>query len=520
MTLTKYHSLLLAASMGAMITPTLSGAQTIHTIDVLGIYSNHVVGKLTDPEAAFVSNIEYANKALQNSGANHRYNLVHVQQQNWAQDDGIGSAQLNSMLQNSAIKALREEYGADVVAGMVPTSNGYCGIGYLPPADSSTHKVYSYANKYGYSLSGHSCGGRTMAHEIGHNMGLGHSAAQGSSGTVARWGRGHGEYNKFVTIMAYPSAYGVYSSGSLQIHANPSINVCQGQACGNPVNSTNAADAVQALNLASPQISQWRDSVVNVPVNNAPNAVNDSASTDAGTKVTINVLANDSDPDGDGLTLGTISSPKNGSAVANTAKTSILYTPATGFDGTDSFTYTVVDSRGAKAQATVTVQVNAVVTEPPSDPGSGSGTDSNLVVNGGVENGKTGWGSNARASFATSTLAHTGDKSMRVRASSGGGVTVDMRSPIKGNANLNISGWVKGDDWDVAYVYLRAKENGRWAYQYMTSIRLWNSAGAWKKFETTRYIKGADRTDGFLYFHFPFGTEDAFLIDEVSAKPE
>ena len=43
-----------------------------------------------------MSNIEYANTALANSQANYRYNLVHVQQHNWANDDSLGSAQLES----------------------------------------------------------------------------------------------------------------------------------------------------------------------------------------------------------------------------------------------------------------------------------------------------------------------------------------------------------------------------------------------------------------------------------------
>jgi hypothetical protein len=53
-------------------------SQETTTIDVLGIYSDHAAQLVSDPEALFVSNIEYANTTLANRGANYRYNLVHV----------------------------------------------------------------------------------------------------------------------------------------------------------------------------------------------------------------------------------------------------------------------------------------------------------------------------------------------------------------------------------------------------------------------------------------------------------
>ena len=69
----------------------------------------------------------------------------------------------------------------------------------------------------------------------------------------------------------------------------------------------------------------------------------------------LDVLSNDSDPDGDPLTIVSVTSPGNGSAVISGEV--ILYTPAAGFVGTDVFTYTIDDGMGGQATATVTVEV-------------------------------------------------------------------------------------------------------------------------------------------------------------------
>ena len=94
------------------------------------------------------------------------------------------------------------------------------------------------------------------------------------------------------------------------------------------------------------------------PVNDAPNAVNDSATTNEDAPVTINVRANDSDPDGDALTITSVSNPPNGTAAIQSGN--VLYTPDPNFNGTDSFTYTISDGNGGSDTATVTVTVGSV----------------------------------------------------------------------------------------------------------------------------------------------------------------
>lgn len=91
------------------------------------------------------------------------------------------------------------------------------------------------------------------------------------------------------------------------------------------------------------------------PSNNAPIAGDDNAITNKEKPVNIFVLANDSDPDGDTLSIIGISNPANGTVENNT--NSITYTPESGFVGNDSFTYTVSDGKGKNASATVNITV-------------------------------------------------------------------------------------------------------------------------------------------------------------------
>ncbi|WP_346949032.1 Ig-like domain-containing protein [Dyella sp.] len=107
------------------------------------------------------------------------------------------------------------------------------------------------------------------------------------------------------------------------------------------------------------------------PVNHAPVAVNDTAATDQGVPVTIDVLANDSDIDNStgvnagsgraanaGLTARIVSRPANGTLTVN-ADGTLTYKPNAAFSGTDSFSYVANDGVVDSALASVTITVRA-----------------------------------------------------------------------------------------------------------------------------------------------------------------
>jgi hypothetical protein len=93
-------------------------------------------------------------------------------------------------------------------------------------------------------------------------------------------------------------------------------------------------------------------------LNRPPIAVNDSARANKGSAVTIAVLSNDSDPDGDKLSVVGLTQPTSGTVVLN-ADGTIKYTPKASFNGTDTFTYNASDGSAQSSAATVTVKTNA-----------------------------------------------------------------------------------------------------------------------------------------------------------------
>jgi len=91
-------------------------------------------------------------------------------------------------------------------------------------------------------------------------------------------------------------------------------------------------------------------------INNPPTATDDRVTTNPNVAITIDVLSNDEDPDGDTLTLDFVFNVPNGSVEINPDQT-LTYTPASDFIGIDSFLYQVRDPGGGKDTATVTVTV-------------------------------------------------------------------------------------------------------------------------------------------------------------------
>ena len=103
--------------------------------------------------------------------------------------------------------------------------------------------------------------------------------------------------------------------------------------------------------------------------NVAPTAAADNATGSEDGVITGNVLANDSDPDLDALTVDTVpvQGPQHGVLVLN-GDGSFSYTPNANYNGSDSFTYRVTDADGAVSTATVSLTITAVNDAPSAVP--------------------------------------------------------------------------------------------------------------------------------------------------------
>jgi hypothetical protein len=99
------------------------------------------------------------------------------------------------------------------------------------------------------------------------------------------------------------------------------------------------------------------------PTNQPPVANTDSATTAQNTAVTLEastLLANDTDADGDSLSLTSVSNPVNGSVTVSNGN--VIFTPSTNFTGNASFDYSISDGKGGTSSANVSVAVGGIQT--------------------------------------------------------------------------------------------------------------------------------------------------------------
>lgn len=145
-----------------------------------------------------------------------------------------------------------------------------------------------------------------------------------------------------LTILAPPE------NGIVNINNNQSINYI-------PQSNFTGTDSLKyqlcdADNLCSTAVLY----ITITAVNDAPIATNDTFNAYTAQPTTIEALANDSDVDNNlDITLNkVVTQPTNGTAIVQSDGT-IIYTSNAGFTGSDSFTYSITDTDGLTATATV-----------------------------------------------------------------------------------------------------------------------------------------------------------------------
>ncbi|MFZ2619326.1 MAG: Ig-like domain-containing protein, partial [Alphaproteobacteria bacterium] len=134
--------------------------------------------------------------------------------------------------------------------------------------------------------------------------------------------------------------------GSVSINSNGTITFNPGATTGVATFSYEISDGCGGTDIATVSVTV---------TNTAPVAQNDAVTINAG-PVTIAVLGNDYDPDGDRFSITGYNQPSQG-VVQNNGNGTFTYTPLPWFTGTDSFTYTITDDCGLSSTARVYITV-------------------------------------------------------------------------------------------------------------------------------------------------------------------
>ena len=262
------------------------------TLDVLAFYSQGFAELYDgDPTTRIQHVTTLSNLILEDSELPIRFRLV-----------GIIAVQIDEEkdeLDREEMLREAERHGADLKVLFRPRRPNEFACGFAGVGGWRTRGYFSYEDlALNYADVIGNCGARTLTHELGHVMGLGHSLWQNSTGTW-RWSRGYGIDNDFYTVMSY--GRGGRSAG---VFSNPE-KTCRGRLgidkpCGVDRNETEGADASTTLNAIRFQIAAFGESKPDTdgdsfvdPVDDLPNDPDEWQDTDQ------DGVGNNSDPDDD-----------------------------------------------------------------------------------------------------------------------------------------------------------------------------------------------------------------------------
>ncbi len=137
-----------------------------------------------------------------------------------------------------------------------------------------------------------------------------------------------------------------------------SVDIIDGKLVFTPAENFNGEATITYIVTDGDLTDEAKVTVTVTPVNDSPVAVDDTTSIQEDTAVTIDVLTNDTDVDGDKLSIESASVPKEQGTV-EVVDGKLVFTPAENFNGDAEITYTVTDGE-LTDEAKVTVTVNPV----------------------------------------------------------------------------------------------------------------------------------------------------------------
>lgn len=237
----------------------VAAASHAATIDVMVLYTQPAADNVSNINTKINQYISHANRVYRNNAVDLTLRLVGAQSSAATSSDlEPTESALNTLTNSSGVTNARNSYKADMVVLLGTRENIYennqlvgyvCGIGWV--GQGRNGRLSSGMDSRMFSVTAVDCGATTFVHELGHNMGLGHSVRQGSRGGVFSDGIGHGVDNNFSTIMAYPQAFG--RATQLDYFSDPDWSGCNNLPCG----VTGQSNAYRAVNSVIDQISRY-----------------------------------------------------------------------------------------------------------------------------------------------------------------------------------------------------------------------------------------------------------------------
>lgn len=225
-----------------------AGDETV-VMDLLVVYTAAArsgLGGVAQIEATAEAAVANANNAFINSNVNAEFRIVQIAETTLTESSNCGN-DLSTLRNNATIAQLRNEVHADMV-GMLIAPN-YCGCGYV-----MRNPGPSFAGS-AYQITGTHCavGNLTYAHEHGHNMGMEHDPANGTSPGNASypWSFGHFQSNSFRTVMSYATECS--NCPRRMYFSDPDVNFG-----GNPTGIADQRHNARTARLNAPIIADFR----------------------------------------------------------------------------------------------------------------------------------------------------------------------------------------------------------------------------------------------------------------------
>ena len=271
-----------------------------HVIDILVVYTDSTAAKYGgDPSARINQLFQVTNQIYRDSNVDLEIRVAGTLKVDYTDENSAEEA-LNDITFTrqpafNSVAAMRDKVNADMVIfyRSYKEVHGVCGLAWTGGVDTEGNfsdpslKNFMYAH-----IAFDTCGDFMTAHELGHNMGLRHSRKQDGKGGTFPYALGHGENNKFTTIMAYQSAFNVdYWEGKVYKFSSPALD-CKGSPCGvDRKDPVNGADAVYTLNITAPQIANFF-TAKSAAVSSAATSSVSSALTSSSSSSSANIIAN------------------------------------------------------------------------------------------------------------------------------------------------------------------------------------------------------------------------------------